>query len=245
MKKIAVIPARYAATRFHAKLMQPLGNKTVIRHTYDNTLATGLFDDVMVATDNPIIFQEITSNGGHAVMSIKEHESGSDRIAEAVQDLDVDIIINIQGDEPFVNRQTIADLVAVFDDHTVSVGSLMHKLIDPDMVANPNVVKVITDKRGDALYFSRSPIPFNRSADPATSFFRHMGIYGYRKSALMQFIQWPISALEYAEKLEQLRYLENGVKIRMVETSVETIGIDTPDDLTRAQQYLNELNRLI
>lgn len=240
MKKIAVIPARYAATRFHAKLMQPLGDKSVIRHTYDNTLATGLFDAVLVATDSPIIFQEITNHGGQAIMSKKLHESGSDRIAEAVEELDVEVIINVQGDEPFVNRQTLADLVSVFDNSEVLVGSLMHKITEPEMVHNPNVVKVITNKFGDALYFSRSPIPFPRNTENPITYFRHIGVYGYRKSALMQFVKWPISSLENIEKLEQLRYLENGVRIRMVETPFEAMGIDIPEDLERAQQYLKE-----
>lgn len=243
MKKIAVIPARYAATRFHAKLMQPLGDKTVIQHTYDNTVATGLFHQVLVATDSDIIFQEITSHGGHAVMSKKPHESGSDRIAEAIQDLDVDVIINVQGDEPFVNRQTIADLLLVFENSDVFVGSLMHKIEEPEMVYNPNVVKVITDKQGYALYFSRSPIPFPRNTESPINYYRHIGVYGYRKQALMQFVKWPVSTLENIEKLEQLRYLENGIRIRMVETQFEAVGIDIPEDLDRAQQYLKEINQ--
>lgn len=240
MKKIAVIPARYAATRFHAKLMQQLGDKTVIRHTYDNTFATGLFDEVLVATDSPLIYEEIVSNGGKAVLSKKEHESGSDRIAEAVQDLEVDVIINVQGDEPFVKRQILADLVASFEDSSVLVATLMHKIADPDMVKNPNIVKVIANKKGDALYFSRSPIPFNRNPEEPCTYYRHIGVYGYRKEALMQFVQWPVSALENTEKLEQLRYLDNGISIRMVETSFEAMGIDTPEDLIRAQQFLKE-----
>lgn len=243
MKKIAVIPARYAATRFHAKLMQKLGDKTVIRHTYDNTKATNLFEEVLVATDSDAIFEEITQHGGRAIMSKKEHESGSDRIAEAVQDLHVEVIINVQGDEPFVKRQTLADLLSVFEDPSVFVGSLMHKIGDPEMVSNPNVVKVVTDKQGDALYFSRSPIPFKRNTEGECVHYRHIGVYGYRKEALLQFVNWPVSTLENMEKLEQLRYLENGVKIRMVETSFEAMGIDTPEDLIRAEQFLKEQNR--
>lgn len=244
MKKIAVIPARYAATRFHAKLMQQLGDKTVIRHTYDNTLATGLFDQVLVATDSDIIFQEIANHGGHVVMSQKPHESGSDRIAEAIENMDVDVIINVQGDEPFVNRQTLADLLSIFDDSTVMVGSLMHKIVDREMVTNPNMVKVVTDKNGYALYFSRSPLPYARNTETPFTYYRHIGVYGYRKQALMQFVKWPVSELENIEKLEQLRYLENGIRIRMVKTDFEAVGIDIPEDLTRAQQYLNENNPL-
>lgn len=238
MKKIAVIPARYAATRFPAKLMQMLGDKTVIRHTYENTLATGLFDDVLVVTDSRIIFEEIASNGGNVVMSKKEHESGSDRIAEAVEDLDVDVIINVQGDEPFMEKQPLADLLNAFEDKNVQVGSLMHEIHDEEQINNPNIVKVVTDLAGDALLFSRSPIPFKRNTEASFTYFRHIGVYGYRKSALLQFVRWPISDLENIEKLEQLRYLENGVKIRMVKTTFSAIGIDTPEDLIAARKRL-------
>lgn len=243
MNKIAVIPARYAATRFHAKLMQQLGDKTVIRHTYDNTKATGLFDEVLVATDSDIIYQEISAHGGNVVMSKKPHESGSDRIAEAVENLDVDVIINVQGDEPFVNRQTLADLLSVFENPDVLVGSLMHKIVDREMVTNPNMVKVVTDNQGYALYFSRSPLPYARNTETPFTYYRHIGVYGYRKQALMQFVKWPVSTLENIEKLEQLRYLENGVRIRMVKTDFEAVGIDIPEDLVRAQQYLNQNNQ--
>ncbi len=238
MKKIAVIPARYAATRFPAKLMQMLGDKTVIRYTYDNTVATGLFDDVLVATDSSIIFDEIVNRGGHAVMSKKEHESGSDRIAEAIENLDVDVIINVQGDEPFMEKQPIADLLKAFEDGHVQVASLMHTITDDEQINNPNIVKVVTDISGFALLFSRSPIPFRRNTDAAFIYFRHIGVYGYRKKALLQFVQWPVSALENIEKLEQLRYLENGVRIKMVATGFGAIGIDTPEDLVAARQRL-------
>jgi 3-deoxy-manno-octulosonate cytidylyltransferase (CMP-KDO synthetase) len=237
MKKIAVIPARYAATRFPAKLMQMLGNKTVIRHTYDNTLATDLFDDVLVATDSEIIFNEIVSNGGKAVMSQKTHESGSDRIAEAVSDLDVDVIINVQGDEPFLDKEPLSKLLSAFSDPAVHVASLMHEL-SHDQVNNPNFVKVVTDLKGNALYFSRSCIPYNRDANTPVSYFRHIGVYGYRKKALLEFVSWPMGRLEQVEKLEQLRYLENGVSLRMVVTSFSAIGIDTPQDLEIARKML-------
>lgn len=237
MKKIAVIPARYAATRFPAKLMQLLGNKTVIRHTYDNTLATELFDDVIVATDSEIIFNEIVSNGGKAVMSQKTHESGSDRIAEAIADLDIDVIINVQGDEPFLDKEPLSKLLAAFEDPGVHVASLMHEL-SPDQVNNPNIVKVVTDHVGNALYFSRSCIPYNRDANNPVSYYRHIGVYGYRKKALLEFVSWPMGRLEQIEKLEQLRYLENSVSIRMVVTSFSAIGIDTPEDLENARKLV-------
>jgi 3-deoxy-D-manno-octulosonate cytidylyltransferase len=238
MRTIAVIPARYAATRFPAKLMQMLGDKTVIRHTYDNTVATGLFDEVLVATDSPLIADEILACSGKVFMSQKEHESGSDRIAEAVQDLDVDVIVNVQGDEPFMKREPLAALVNAFADPRVQVGSLMHRIHDEEQLNNPNIVKLVTDKEGFALLFSRSCIPYQRNTDVDVNYFRHIGVYAYRKSALMQFVQWPMSVLENIEKLEQLRYLENGVRIKMVETDFIGIGIDTPEDLLKAREKM-------
>jgi len=240
LNKIAVIPARYAATRFPAKLMQMLGNKTVIRHTYENTVATGLFDEVLVITDSDILFQEIVTHGGNAKMSIREHESGSDRIAEAVTDLDVDLIVNVQGDEPFVQKEPLADLIAAFTDSNVQVASLMHRLNDQEQLQNPNIVKLVLDKNNFSLLFSRSPIPFQRNTDAAVTYWRHIGVYAYRKKALMQFVQWPMGILENIEKLEQLRYLENGIAIKMIETVFSGIGIDTPEDLEKARLLLNK-----
>jgi 3-deoxy-manno-octulosonate cytidylyltransferase (CMP-KDO synthetase) len=238
MRTIAVIPARYAATRFPAKLMQVLGNKTVIRHTYDNAVATGLFDEVLVATDSELIFHEIESNGGIARMSLRTHESGSDRIAEAVADMDVDVIVNVQGDEPFIQHKPLADLLASFKDTETMVASLMQKLESPEDLHNPNIVKVVTDLKGFALYFSRAVIPFPREESSGAPYFRHIGVYGFRKPALMDFTRWPSSVLEKTEKLEQLRYLENGTRIRMIETNFTGIGIDTPDDLERARKLI-------
>ena len=239
MRTIAVIPARYAATRFPAKLMQMLGDKTVIRHTYDNTVATGLFDQVLVATDSDLIFHEIESHGGQARMSIQPHESGSDRIAEAVADTDVDVIVNVQGDEPFIQAQPLAALLDAFRaDPSVHVASQMQRIEHSEDIQNPNLVKVVTDLRGDALYFSRAAIPFPRDTAAAAAYWRHIGVYGFRKQALMAFTQWPAGRLETVEKLEQLRYLENGVRIRMVETSFSGIGIDTPEDLEKARRLL-------
>lgn len=239
MKIIAFIPARYAATRFPFKLMQPLGDKTVIRQTYNNTVATGLFDDVIVVTDHQIIYDEIYNNGGKAIMSNATHESGSDRIAEAVADMDVDVIINVQGDEPFVSKQPLADVVAIFkNDTTVQVASLMKKIIKDEDFTNPNIVKLVCDKNNDALYFSRAAIPFNRNNDAANFSYEHIGIYGFTKKALLQFTLWPMGTLEQLEKLEQLRYLENGVKIRMVETDITMLKIDVPEDLGKAEEFL-------
>jgi 3-deoxy-manno-octulosonate cytidylyltransferase (CMP-KDO synthetase) len=236
----AFIPARYAATRFPAKLMQQLGDKTVIRHTYDNAKATGLFDEVYVVTDSDIIFQEITSNGGKAIMSIKTHESGSDRIAEAIEHVDIDIVVNIQGDEPFVKRAPLEKVLDCFKDPTVQVASLMQVLENPSSIADPNYVKVAVDKKMNALFFSRSVIPYLRDTAIAPIYYEHVGVYAFKKQALIDFTNWPMSPIEAAEKIECLRYLENGVGIRMAITDYMGVEIDTPEDLIKAAQLLNK-----
>lgn len=242
MKIAAFIPARYAATRFPAKLMQMLGPKTVIRHTYDNTLATGLFDEVYVVTDSEIIFSEIETHGGKAIMSKKNHESGSDRIAEAVADLDIDIVVNVQGDEPFVKRAPLEQLLAVFeaeDGKSVEVASLMQVLTEKKLIEDPNYVKVTVDRNNNALLFSRSVIPYPRSTETAITYYEHIGVYAFRKQALLRFTHWPMTALEAAEKIECLRYLEYGVPIKMVVTDYMGVEIDTPEDLERASKMLS------
>jgi len=241
MKKIAMIPARYAATRFPFKLMQPLGKKTVIRHTYDNTVATGLFDEVFVVTDHEIIFNEIILNGGKAIMSLRSHESGSDRIAEAIADMEVDIILNVQGDEPFVKKTPLQNLLDAFKDDNVQVASLMKKFTDLSLVANPNYVKVVVDKNNDSLLFSRSVIPFKRDEQLPADYFEHIGVYAFRKAALLQFTQWPVAKTEQVEKLEQLRYLHNGIRIRMIETDEVSVKIDVPEDLANAELFLQSM----
>jgi 3-deoxy-manno-octulosonate cytidylyltransferase (CMP-KDO synthetase) len=239
MSKIgAFIPARYAATRFPAKLMQLLGNKTVIRHTYDNTKATGLFDEVYVVTDSDLIFNEIISNGGQAIMSKKAHESGSDRIAEAIKNLDIDIVVNVQGDEPFVKREPLEKVLACFEDANVQVASLMQVLTNPTCIEDPNYVKVAVDKNWNALFFSRSVIPYPRSTDVTITYYEHVGVYAFKKQALIDFTNWPMSPLEAAEKIECLRYLENGVSIKMAITNYMGIEIDTPEDLIKAAALL-------
>lgn len=241
MKTIAVIPARYASTRFPAKLMQDLGGKTVILRTYEASVATNLFDDVFVVTDSDLIFNEIVSNGGKAIMSIKEHESGSDRIAEAVMNLDVDIIVNVQGDEPFTEAKPLEQVLAVFKedkDNKVDLASLMREIIDKDEINNPNNVKVVVDQSQFALYFSRSVIPYPREKDIGVRYFQHIGIYAFRKQVLLDFYSLPMKSLEASEKLEQLRYLEFGKRIKMVETTHIGIGIDTPNDLEKARAIL-------
>jgi len=233
-----MIPARYAATRFPGKLMQLLGNKTVIRHTYDNTVATGLFDDVFVVTDSEIIFNEMTAHGGKAVMSKKEHESGSDRIAEAAADMNIDIIVNVQGDEPFVKREPLEKLLKVFEDETVQVASLMQVLKDQKLIDDPNYVKVAVDKNMNSLFFSRSVIPYPRDKNAAANYYEHIGVYAFRKQALINFTNWEITALEAAEKIECLRYLENGIPLKMVVTEYMGVEIDTPADLAKASKLL-------
>lgn len=238
MKIIAMIPARYAASRFPAKLMQDLSGKPVIVRTYEAAVKTRLFDNVYVVTDSAIIFETITKAGGLAIMSKKEHDCGSDRIAEAVTQMDVDIIVNVQGDEPFTDRESLAGVMEVFKSDVakeIDLASLMVQITDKDEINNPNTVKVIVDNRNFALYFSRSPIPFCRAKDVGTIYYKHKGIYAFRKSALMDFQRLPMLTLEATEKIEAIRYLEYGKKIKMVETSVSGIEIDTPEDLEKAQ----------
>lgn len=238
MKSIALIPARYAATRFPAKLMQVLKGKTVIRHTYDATVATGLFDEVIVATDSGIIFNEITSHGGRAVMTTGEHESGTDRIAEAAQHLDADVLVNVQGDTPFIKKEPLQKLLEQFQDTSVQVGSLMQVLEEEALIADPNYVKVCVDKKMNALFFSRSVIPYPRNKNLSIPYYEHIGVYAFRKQALIDFTTWPVSPLEDAEKVECLRFLENGVSLRMVVTDFMGVEIDTPEDLQRAEGLL-------
>jgi 3-deoxy-manno-octulosonate cytidylyltransferase (CMP-KDO synthetase) len=241
MKIVALIPARYSATRFPAKLMQVLGKKTVIRHTYDNTVGTGLFDRVVVVTDCELIYREIVDNGGAAVMSKRPHESGSDRIAEAAAEMDVDIVVNVQGDEPFVRREPLEILLALFrgeDGAQVQVASLVQMLKEQRFIDDPNYVKVAMDKNNNALFFSRSAIPYPRDPAAAPVYYEHIGVYAFRKTALLQFTTWPVSPLEAVEKIECLRYLENGVPIRMAITNYMGVEIDTPEDLDRAARFL-------
>jgi 3-deoxy-D-manno-octulosonate cytidylyltransferase len=240
MKKIAVIPARYASVRFPVKLMQMLGEETIITTTYKNTVATNLFDDVLVVTDSDVIYNEIKNSGGNVVMSDSSHQSGSDRIAEAIEDMDCDVVLNVQGDEPFVHKQTMQSLLNVFNDATVKVASVMHKIFGQPDIENPNNVKVVVDKNFNSLMFSRSVIPYLRDKDVSADYYKHIGIYACRKEILLQFTTWKQTPLELAEKLEQLRYLENGIPIKMILTEHSSIGIDTPEDLELARKYLFE-----
>lgn len=233
-----MIPARYAATRFPGKLMQTLGSKTVIRHTYDNTVATGLFDEVWVVTDSDVIYQEITGHGGKAIMSQKEHESGSDRIAEAVADMNVDIILNVQGDTPFIKKKPLAELLQCFNDPAVQVASMMQELKEQQFIEDPNYVKVAVDLNMNSLMFSRSVIPYPRNREAPITWYEHIGVYAFRKQALLNFTSWPLTPLENAEKVECLRYLEHGIPLRMIVVDYMGVEIDTPEDLERAAKLI-------
>jgi 3-deoxy-manno-octulosonate cytidylyltransferase (CMP-KDO synthetase) len=236
-----MIPARYASTRFPGKLMQLLGNKTVIRHTYENTVKTGLFKRVIVVTDSQIIFDEIKKHGGEVMMSRKTHESGSDRIAEAIEHLDVEIVVNVQGDEPFVQYAPLEKLMDVFikdQSGQVQVASLMQEMKDKKNIEDPNFVKVAVDLKMNAIFFSRSVIPYPRDQSASISYYEHIGVYAFRKQALLDFTKWPVTPLEAAEKIECLRYLEHGIPLKMVLTEYMGVEIDTPEDLLLAKQKL-------
>jgi 3-deoxy-manno-octulosonate cytidylyltransferase (CMP-KDO synthetase) len=234
MKIFALIPARYNSTRFPGKLIKLLAGKPVIRHTYDSTVSTGLFDEVIVVTDSDIIFKEITNAGGKAMMSQNTHESGSDRIAEVAAKMDVDIILNVQGDTPFVKKEALEKLIQVFEDASVQVASLMQVIHKEEELTDPNFVKVVVDKNRNALFFSRSLIPYPADKNVPTVYYEHVGVYAFRKQALLNFTNWPATPLEESEKIECLRYLENGIPLRMVVVDYMGLAIDTPQDLEKA-----------
>ena len=234
----ALIPARYGATRFPGKLLQPLGGISVIRRTFEAARTTGLFTNVVVATDSDEIEEEIRSAGGSVFRSQKQHESGTDRIAEAAHDLNTDLIINIQGDTPFIKKEPMEKLIRLFDDPSVSVASLMQVLEKPEEIDDPNFVKVAIDKKSNALFFSRSRIPFPRDTNTTVTYYEHIGVYAFRKQALLDFVSWPMGTLEAVEKVECLRFLENGLPIRMLTVDYLGVEIDTPEDLHKAAKLL-------
>jgi len=241
MKIIAMIPARYSASRFPGKLMKDLGGKPVILRTYEAALHTNLFDDVFIVTDSDIIFNTIENAGGKAIRSKKEHECGSDRIAEAVENIEADIVINVQGDEPFIDAVSLSKLIDVFKKDAkkeIDLASLKVQITNKEDIENTNNVKVITDVDNLAIYFSRSVIPYHRDKDVTVKYYKHKGVYAFRKQALIDFYHTPMTPLEAAEKIEAIRYQEIGKKIKMVETDVEAVGIDTPEDLEKAIQFL-------
>ncbi len=246
MKYIAIIPARYASTRFPGKPLALLGGKTVIQRVYEQ--ATSVLDEAWVATDDERIQKAVEQFGGRVVMTRADHKSGTDRIEEAAEKIgtDADVIINIQGDEPFVQPSQIKTLMQLFDNADTQIGTLGKRFEDMAAVNNPNSPKIATDRQGFALYFSRSVIPYVRGAEQAEwlsrfPYLKHLGIYAYRREVLHEITQLPQSPLELAESLEQLRWLENGYRIRVGLTDAETVGIDTPEDLQRAETFLKEM----
>lgn len=232
-----MIPARYAASRFPGKMMKDLGGKPVIVRTYESAVNTGLFDAVYVVTDSAEIATAIEKEGGKALMTREDHLCGSDRIAEAVTTIDCDIVVNVQGDEPFTTREDLEPVLGVFygpDAAQIDLASVMTPLHKEEDIRNPNNVKVIVDMQDYALYFSRSPIPFVRDKERATVTYKHKGIYAFRRQAILDFSKLPMQALEAAEKIECIRFLEHGRKIKMVQSVNSAIGIDTQEDLDHA-----------
>lgn len=239
LRSIAIIPSRYASIRLHGKPLRKIGSKTLIHHIYENAINTELFEQVIVATDDQRIAKEVESFHGNVAMSDTIHPSGSDRIAEVAQNLDADIFVNIQGDELFISKNALQPLLQCFEASDINVATLAHKLIDKRDIENPNRVKVVCDNFDNALYFSRSVIPYQRSNEGYT-YLGHIGVYAFRKNSLMQFTKLPQSALEKMEKLEQLRFLENSIKIKVIITDYSGFGIDTEEDLIEAELLLNK-----
>lgn len=245
MKFVAIIPARYASTRFPGKPLAVLGGKPVIQRVYEQV--SSVVNEVHVATDDERIRQCVERFGGHAVMTRSDHKSGTDRIEEAAEKTGTtaDVIINVQGDEPFIQPSQIKTLMQLFDNADTQIGTLGKPFDSMEAVLNPNSPKIVTDRQGFALYFSRSAIPFVRGTQQAEwltrfPYLKHLGIYAYRRDVLRQVTQLPQSPLEQAESLEQLRWLENGYRIRVGLTDTETVGIDTPEDLERAEAFLSQ-----
>jgi 3-deoxy-manno-octulosonate cytidylyltransferase (CMP-KDO synthetase) len=243
MKFIGIIPARYASTRFPGKPLAMLGGRTVIQRVYEQ--AAAVLEEAYVATDDERIFKAVEEFGGRVVMTRQDHKSGTDRIEEAAEKIgtQADVIINIQGDEPFIQKSQIETLKSLFENSETQIGTLGKKFESIEAATNPNSPKIVTDKNGFALYFSRSVIPYIRGKEQTEwlqhfPFLKHLGLYAYRRDVLRQITQLPQSPLELAESLEQLRWLENGYRIRVGLTDVETVGIDTPEDLRRAEEFI-------
>ncbi|MBW1669442.1 MAG: 3-deoxy-manno-octulosonate cytidylyltransferase [Deltaproteobacteria bacterium] len=242
MKILAFIPARYGSTRFPGKPLALIAGRPLVQRVYECALSCPEISDVFVATDDERISECVQSIGGKAIMTSKNHRSGTDRIAEAAKSLPLEqetLIINIQGDQPAFKPALISDLIKpLLEDSRVVMTTLKFRIKDLREVENPNYVKVVTDRQGFALFFSRSPIPFFRDADSGTVHFKHLGFYGYRLNFLNEFTNLPVGRLESAEKLEQLRALENGFKIRVVETQLDSVEVDTPEDIVRVEEIL-------
>lgn len=241
MKKIiAIIPARLQSTRLPMKLLKKIGNKSILQRTYESVLHTGLFDEVIVACDHELLEKEIKEIKGQVFRSLKDHESGSDRIAEAAANLEADIIVNVQGDEPFIQKQALEKVLSLFNKPEVEVASLITPIHLEEQWKNPNCVKVVVDKHMKALYFSRAPIPFRRDENQSVPAYKHIGLYAFTKKALFEFISFPPSPLELTEKLENLRMLENGMTIHMAIVEESGISIDTEEDLQLAMAYFEK-----
>jgi len=244
MRTIGVIPARYASTRFPAKVLADIAGKPLIQHVWEKAIQCQELDDIIIACDHELVFKRAHGFKAQVMMTDPHHPSGSDRIAQAVKDLKVDIIINIQGDEPFIEPQTIDALAVLLkNDPSTMMGTVIKEITDESDFLNPNVVKCVIDNKGYALYFSRSPIPYhrNKKATFGNLNYKHLGLYAYRKEFLMQYKDWPKGILESIEELEQLRVLERGIKIKTTKTNYESIAIDTPEDLEKAIRWLNKL----
>ena len=243
MKVVALIPARYQSSRFSGKLMANLAGKPVILRTYQAVVDTSLFEEVIVVSDSEEIINTIKNAGGKAIKSQKEHSCGTDRIAEAAEQIEADVILNVQGDEPFTNKKSLSELLDVFrydEDERIDLASLMQKMKVPEQIEDPNYVKVIVNQENDAIYFSRSPIPYQRNKEEKVNYYEHIGVYAFRKQALLDFYHSPATPLEKVELIECLRYIEMGKTIKMVETEYMGIEIDTPEDLKNAQIFLSE-----
>lgn len=240
MDVIGIIPARYGATRFEGKVLADLMGKPVIQHVYEMARNSKMLDDLIVATDDERISKAVKDFGGNVTLTSVDQPTGTDRLAEVVNPLDVKIVINIQGDEPLVHYTMIDELArTMLDDGSINMATVIRRIEDKNEIMDPNVVKVVIDREGYALYFSRSPIPFERGAKNK-NFYKHLGLYAYTKDFLFTFTNLPVSELERVESLEQLRALEHGYKIKTIETKFETVGIDTPEDLERAKKILLE-----
>ena len=241
MVAVGVIPARYQSKRFEGKVLADISGKPMIQHVWERAKQALLLDDLIIACDDQRIKDAAREFGAKAVMTAKGHHSGTERLAEVVNPLEVEIVVNIQADEPLIQAVMIDSIVDVLSgDNSITMATLMRKIDDPSEVDNPNVVKVVTDKDNYALYFSRSPIPY-RAADCQVSspvYYKHIGIYGYTKDFLFTYKNIPVSRLESIEKLEQLRVLEDGFRIKVIETKFDTIGVDTPQDLEKVKAYL-------
>ncbi|MCB5296101.1 MAG: 3-deoxy-manno-octulosonate cytidylyltransferase [Candidatus Cloacimonetes bacterium] len=243
MNSYAVIPARYASTRFPGKPLAMLAGKPIIQHVWERVSKSKLFDEIFIATDDLKISAAAQNFGAIVMLTDSDLPSGTDRVAAVAEFLEPgSVILNVQGDEPLISTSALAALLDAFSDNDVLMASLMTDFTDPEEVSNPNMVKVVVDSRGNALYFSRSPIPYNRDGVPGYKFKRHIGVYGFRYEALMSFVSLPVGKLEGIEKLEQLRALEYGIPIRMVHSDYQGIGIDTPEDLLRIAKELKERN---